>query len=94
MEYSKFEKIITLLKEVHIRDREAYKLGIDIDNDKLYCVIDILMKEAFGAEKEEWISWFCFDNDFGAKGLEATDNGDRICYDVKSLYDYLYEIKE
>lgn len=89
MEYKEFEKLIDLLKETHDRDVAAYKLGIAVDNDKLYCVIDILMKEAFGAEKEEWISWFCYDNDFGEKGLEATDNGKRICYDINSLYEYI-----
>jgi len=38
----------------------------------------------------DWWSWFCYENDFGQKGLEAWDADKKpICYDLKSLWEFL-----
>jgi hypothetical protein len=41
--------------------------------DPYYMIIDRLMKEVYGEEGADWFNWFCFENDFGTKGLEAWD---------------------
>lgn len=84
-----FENLInTLTKDLH-KSRELYKLGVDIDNDEMLKVVEMLVTEVFGNEKHEMISWFVYENDGGKGNLKATKDGEPICYDIKSLYEYV-----
>jgi hypothetical protein len=39
----------------------------------------------------EWVDWYIYETNYGTdKNLNAKDaDGNRICYDVESLYNYL-----
>lgn len=91
MEFKKFEKIINLLREQSDKEIKASEIGLDIFNflDPYNAVIDLLMKEIYGEEGNEWFGWFCYENDFGRGNLTADDKGVLICYDIPSLYTYL-----
>ena len=96
MKFGDFEKIISLLKEESERIRKIYDEGIDLINfvDQYHEIIKILITEIYGESGYDWFSWFCHEKDFGAKNLEAHDeNGNPICYDVKSLWEFLEENK-
>lgn len=89
MTLANFENLInTLTKDLH-KARELYKLGVDIDNDEMLKVVEMLITEVFGTEKHEMISWFVYENDGGKGNLKATKDGESICYDIKSLYEYV-----
>jgi hypothetical protein len=46
------------------------------------------MKEVFTEEQKDWIDWFCYENDFGEKSLEAWDKeGKLICQNIEQLYE-------
>jgi hypothetical protein len=58
--------------------------------DPYHEIISTLIKEVYGEEGYDWWSWFCNDNDFGQKGLEAFDeNKNPICYGFESLWEFL-----
>jgi len=91
MEFKKFEKIVTLLKEQGDREVNAYDLNIDLLDfvDPYNSVIDLLIREVYGDVGDDWFGWFCYENDFGRGDLDADDAGVPICYDIPSLYTYL-----
>lgn len=87
-----FKDMVSTLKDVHIRTSEANKLAIDLIEyeDPFHRVIGQLLTELYGEEGYDWIMWFFYDCDFGAKYMEANDaEGNSICYDVESLWNYL-----
>lgn len=89
MNKEKLEKLVNKLKNLSDRDKELYKLGIDLVNfeDPYYSVIDLLLKEVFNEEQMGWFDWFCFENDYGLAGLEAWDReGNLICQDIDGLH--------
>ena len=73
MEYKKFAKMITHLKNQESKVSKAYALKVDlIDfNDDLNNVIEILLEEAYGKEGADWISWFRFESEYGKKDYSA-----------------------
>lgn len=96
MEFSSFEKFILLLKEEVSKIHKIYEGGIDLINfvDQYHEMIRILITEIYGESGYDWFTWFCYENDFGTKELEAWDeNKNPICYDVKSLWEYLEKNK-
>lgn len=71
---------------------ELYKNKVDLIEfvDPYHNIIDELFKSIYGKEGHEWIDWFCYENNFGEKGKNAWDeNKNPICYDYKSLWEYL-----
>jgi hypothetical protein len=62
--------------------------------DPYHGIIHSLIREIYGDEGLDWWSWFCYENDFGRGTLEAWDENETpICYDLKSLWEYLEKIK-
>lgn len=92
MTYENFLKLtLGLQKQDRVID-ELYKYKIDVIDfvDPYHGFITILLKEIYGEEGYDWFSWFCYDNEFGQKGLEAFDeNEKRICYSHETLWEYL-----
>lgn len=81
-----------MLQKEHGVIKEAYELGVDMINfvDPYHEIISELIREIYGEGGYDWWSWYCFENDFGNRGLEAHDSdGQPICYDTKSLWEYL-----
>ena len=96
MEFATFEKFVSALKEEDVRIGELYDRGMDLINfiDPYHEMIGILITEIYGESGYDWFTWFCHENNFGTKGLEAWDeNKNPICYDVKSLWEFLEENK-
>lgn len=57
-------------------------------NDNLYKAMNLLAK-ALDEEKWSWIEWWCYDNDFGKRGLDAEIFGKEVkTFDqlVEALY--------
>ena len=92
MTYENFLKItLELQKQERIVDN-LYKNNVDLLEfiDPYHGLIHLLIKEIYGEEGVDWFSWFCYENDFGQKGLEAWDaDKNPICYDLKSLWEFL-----
>jgi hypothetical protein len=92
MKFETFQKIISLHQEEQEKIHGIYEHGIDLINfaDQYHEIISILVTEIYGESGYDWFSWFCHESDYGKKGPEAWDeNEDPICYDVKSLWEYL-----
>jgi hypothetical protein len=74
---------------------EAYDVGLDLLEGKFTTsknvsdIIESSFISHYGKEGWEWIEWFIYENDYGQRGMEATDNGEPICYSYESLFDYL-----
>lgn len=92
MEYSEFLKVISGQKEASEKVHEAYKLGIDlIEFVEIYeSISSILIKEIYGEEGADWYSWFCYENEYGEKGVQAWDENEQpIFYSIESAWEYL-----
>ena len=96
MTYETFLKLtLELQRQERIVD-DLYKNKIDLLEfiDPYHGLIHLLLKEIYGEEGVDWWSWFCYENDYGQKGLEAWDeNKNRICYSLESLWEYMEKIK-
>lgn len=95
MKFETFSKIIEQLKSSTEKNEAAYKLGIDLIEftEDYVSIIESLIKEIYGESGADWFGWFCWENDFGEGDLTASDGDDPICYDVKSLWEYLENIE-
>ena len=75
---------------------ELYKVKVDLMDfvDPYHILIANLLTEIYGPIGYDWFSWFCYENDFGKGKLEAWDETKKpICYNLKSLWEYLETLK-
>jgi hypothetical protein len=92
-----YENFLRLTLGLQKQDRvinELYKYKIDILDfmDPYHGFIALLLTEIYGEEGYDWFSWFCYESDYGQKGLEAWDeNKNPICYSHESLWQFLEE---
>jgi hypothetical protein len=100
MLFKNFEEFISVYRNTLERSEKLYKLGIDLIDysDEYHSLITRLFKEVYGEEGYEWFGWFCHESDFGERKYEgghgASDaDGNPICYDLKSLWEMLEEIR-
>jgi len=94
MNYKTFSKIVSILETEHNRLSILYKQKVDLTNfvDPYHTVITELLISIYGNEGYGWFSWFCDENDFGKGNLTAYDeHKNRICYDVRSTWEFLEE---
>lgn len=92
MTYERFLKVTKSLKKQDETVSTLYKKKVDLLDfvDPYHSVITELIKEVYGEEGYDWWSWFCYESDYGSKGIGAWDeNGNPICYDYKSTWEYL-----
>ena len=101
MTFKEFKKIIKTYKQTSKHFDELYQLGFDfLENEKfpVWAGLDKLLQLTFESHYNEqgvdWISWFIYDNNYGNKGLEAIDGIVPICYDLKSLHEYIKQYKK
>ena len=97
MTLEKFTELINSLQTESDIISDLYKNKVDLIEfvDPYHSIITLLITEIYGEEGIDWFSWFCYENDFGKKKMEAWDeNENPICYDVESLWRFLEEIKE
>ena len=96
MTLEKFTEIIDSLKKTEDDINKLYKLNVDLTEfvEPFELIMSKLLREIYGDEGYDWFSWFCYERDFGGKELGAWDeNNNPICYDVKSLWEYLESLK-
>lgn len=96
MEYQRFLKITLGLQKQDRVLRDLYSQKVDLIEfvDPYHHFVSELIKEIYGEEGYDWWSWFCHENDYGQRGLEAFDeNKNPICYGFESLWEYLEKNK-
>lgn len=93
MKFEVFEKIINDLKSCTEKDREIYKLGIDITNviDDYTKIISLLIKSYYSEEGADWIDWFLYEKTDENKAYDKV--GNEICKDLKELWIIVEEIR-
>lgn len=92
MTLEQFEVVIKHMHQAYEKANNLHSNGIDVSSfeEHYYHVIENLLTEIYSKEGYGWIMWYCYDNSFGKGKLKAWDSKQNlICYDVKSLYDYL-----
>lgn len=92
MKYEDFLKVTLGLQKEERRLQQLYDNGLDLINfvDSYHSIISTLIKSIYGDKGYDWWSWFCWENDFGQKGLEASDaDGNPIAYSFESLWEML-----
>jgi hypothetical protein len=81
--YETLLKIGLTLQKVQRRSLDLYQnYKIDLVNyeEDYELILSTCLKEIFNEDQLDWFEWFCWENDFGQKGLEATDkDGNLIC---------------
>ena len=97
MTYENFLKVtLSLQKESRVIS-ELYKLNVDLIEflDPYHQIISLLIEEVYGKEGAEMFDWFCWENDFGQKGLKAFDKaGNSIYHSHESLWAFLESIRK
>lgn len=95
MVFEKFKECIDNLILISNKNREAYRLGIDIleYHDPYDKAINILFEEILTEEGMEWFGWYLYEKD-GISGnpkpdMKAWDNKKEICKNLKDLHGYL-----
>lgn len=92
MTFENFLKVTLQLQRQDYVLNDLYKVNVDLIEfvDPYHQIITELIKEIYGEEGYGWFAWFCYENNFGTKGLEAWDeNKNRICYSYETLWEYL-----
>jgi hypothetical protein len=96
MNYNEFTKALHGLK-AFIQEREKLQGVLDVISPSSTGVVEFgnsfidaymkLLSRALGDENE-WVEWFVYENDFGAKGMEVICNGvEYPITDEKTFYD-------
>jgi len=69
MEFEKFEKMVTLLRDASDTHEKALALGLDLLDftDPWAVVIQDLIAEVWEEAGVDWLSWFMWESDFGRK---------------------------
>ena len=96
MTYEDFLKVTLGLQKQERVIRNLYKQKVDLIEfvEPYNRIITTLVYNIYGEEGGDWFFWFCYENDFGTKGLEAFDKDkNRICYSHESLWEYLEKIR-
>jgi hypothetical protein len=94
MTQEKFIELLQLHEKVFAKFNELSDLGFDFYEGKYKLaeeyekLFNLFLANTYTEEGIDWISWWICENDYGARKLEATDNGTPICYSVESLYEY------
>ena len=94
MTLEKFKEFVQLLKEADEQVSAAYKAKIDLIEftDVYSAIITNLVLEIYGEEGSDWFSWWIYENNFGAGGLEAYDeNNKEILKTIEELWEFLEE---
>jgi len=92
MTYEQFLKVVLTLQKQSRVISNLYDNKVNVIDfvDPYHQIISILIEEIYGNEGLGWFDWYCYDNEFGEKGLAAYDeNQNPICYSIESLWQYL-----
>jgi hypothetical protein len=95
MKLESFAHLIKSLKDSSEKDREFYKLGLDLSNisDPYSQIITHLLRVYYGESGEDWISWFLYERVDDGESQAYDEEKNPICYDVESLWKFVEEIR-
>jgi len=98
MNFEEFERLIIFIQnETNLIDL-FYSFGFDLDPisfDKVSFLVNSILINNFGEFSISWINWFVFSKLPNNKFNIAVDNNNNeICFDIKSLYDFLNTKKD
>jgi hypothetical protein len=98
MKYKTFKKAIYAFRDLWADCSTLFNIGLDVAYEGKYnllgraeSILDAFLESHYTKAGREWVNWFIFENDFGKKGLTATDGDESICYDLRSLFEYIEE---
>ena len=97
MKREKFIEVLEILETKSGNISKLYALKIDmIDYDEPYSiVISTLLEEVYGKEGNDWIEWYCWENDFGKGTLKAYNSEEKpIAYSPDSLWELVEELRK
>tara|TARA_R110000868_G_scaffold280434_1_gene540598 strand:- start:995 stop:1354 length:360 start_codon:yes stop_codon:yes gene_type:complete len=92
MQLEIFKEIIAKMQEHDAIIDKTYDAGIDLTNlmDPIQNVVSHLIGSIYGEDGKYTFDWWCFDNEYGTRDLEMTDEeGNRLCRNIEDLYIYL-----
>jgi hypothetical protein len=92
MKYENFLKIIQQIQEQDSVVNKLYDQKIDFLDfvDPYHRIISSLFIEIYGEGGWDWISWFCYETDYGKKEMGAWDENDQpICRNLEELHEFL-----
>lgn len=96
-----FINLINEYKKFIEYTNEYYKFGIDFYESKFPIIkpvekiLFISLESVYETLGIDWIDWFIYEDEFGAKELEAWDaEGKLICQTAGDLYDYIEQYKK
>ena len=89
MKLEVFTEILNKLRKQSDKEHALYVLDVDVINfsDDYTSVINILLEIYYGKEGADWIAWYLWERDPLGTIDQATNHGEPICYDVKSLWE-------
>lgn len=97
MKFEVFEKIITTLQVQQQKSIDLCRFGIDLINyEEGYSeTVSLLFRAYYGEEGADWIDWYMYErNPDSGDPLQAQDaDGNPICYDIRSLWKMVEEIR-
>jgi hypothetical protein len=96
MQQKEFKNLLEKYKALSDKLSELHDLGFDFYEGKFELMsdiekmFDITIESHYNEKGTDWINWFIYENDYGEKDMEAKDENDNpICYDIKSLHEYI-----
>ena len=89
MKLEVFTEILNKLRKQSDKEHALYVLDVDLINfsDDYTSIINILLQVYYGKEGADWIAWYLWERDPLGTIDQATNHGEPICYDVKSLWE-------
>jgi hypothetical protein len=97
MKFEVFEKIVTTLQAQQQKSYDLCRFGIDLINfEEGYSeTISLLFRAYYGSDGADWIDWYMYERDPDSGDLnQAHDaDGNPICYDIRSLWQTVEEIR-
>jgi len=95
-----FQKLIEKYKEFSNKLSELHDMGFDFFEGKyklmsdVESIFELTLKSHYKEQAIDWINWFVYETNYGQKDMQGRDeNGNPICYDVKSLYEYIEQYR-
>ena len=96
MKYDNFKELLKLNKELFDKLSELDKLGFDFYENKRFPLVELIdkyfmvtLKSHYTDDGIDWVTWFVYENSYGAGGLKAYDGEKEIIKNLKQLHSYI-----
>lgn len=100
MQLKEFQNLLEKYKALSDKLSELHHLGFDFYEGKFTLMLDmefifeLTLKSHYKEEAMDWINWFVYETNYGQKDMQGRDENDNpICYDVKSLHQYIEQYR-